>query len=115
MKIAVFLVILVGLVLYALCGLKYFYRTVDDIDILLCSASNFNSELLDERQPLVCRELLQLRSFANAATNIADTTDGALYGDMRACRTPVCWTAPVKYIRSHDEQPESIVRGWHAH
>jgi hypothetical protein len=115
MKIVVFLAILVGLVLYALCGLKYFYRTADNIDILQCNVKDFKSEMLDERQLLVCRELLQLQTFANAATNASNTTDGELYGELCACQTPLCWTAPVKYSRSHEEQTGSIVRGWHAH
>ena len=42
---------------YVALLLRYHYRTADSITILQCTADTFNSELLRERQPIVCEDM----------------------------------------------------------
>lgn len=52
------------LVGYTILFLRYHYRTADTITILQCSADTFNTELLRERQPIVCEDLKNTTMFS---------------------------------------------------
>jgi hypothetical protein len=121
----VFLVSCIVVSLYVLFSLKYYYKYTPRIEIMQCDTKTFQQQLLAERNPLVCRGLLELHAFQMAkkhvllplqtqsALHCEQKVSDALYTAVRI-ETPFCRKAEVLCFQTTASSENHFRRGWHA-
>jgi hypothetical protein len=89
-----FLVLLV--IVYGVLVWRYCNRVVDNVVVLQCTHDTFQTELLDERQPLVCQGFEKTSVFGKLAEG-GDAEE--VYTRVRHLCPWFCSPAPVRTIR----------------
>jgi len=66
----IIIIIIIIIIVYAIFCLKYYYKYNPHIEIMQCNVETFHQNMLQEKNPLMCRELLRMHSFKKLYTSV---------------------------------------------